>query len=107
LSAFFDTKKFCMEVRKQYPLANPSVVLREEFDDWALLFDPDANEIFAIDPVAVFIWKRLDGKRSCQAIVDELKKHCDDVPQDAYIYLNDFIRQLEERGLVGYESVSS
>ena len=23
------------------PIANPLVVLREEFDDWAVLFDPD------------------------------------------------------------------
>ena len=35
------------------PVANPMVVLREEFDDWALLFDPDTNDIFTIDPVSV------------------------------------------------------
>ena len=23
------------------PVANPLLVLREEFDDWAILFDPD------------------------------------------------------------------
>ncbi|MEI8348607.1 MAG: SynChlorMet cassette protein ScmD [Candidatus Omnitrophota bacterium] len=96
-----------METKKQNPLANPSIVLREEFDDWALLFDPDTNDIFAIDPVAVFIWKLLNGKRSCKAILEELKECCDDIPEDAGTYVNDFIRQLEERGLVGYESTQN
>ena len=44
------------------PLANPSLVLREEFDDWAVLFDPDTGDSFGLNPVSVFIFKRLDGR---------------------------------------------
>lgn len=93
-----------METKKYNPLANSSMVLREEFDDWALLLDPDTNDIFAIDPIGVFIWKRLDGKHSHEDILKELKKICDDMPEDAGNHVDDFIRQLEERGFVGYES---
>ncbi len=31
------------------PVANPSIVFREEFDDWALLFDPDTSESYGIN----------------------------------------------------------
>ena len=30
------------------PVANPLIVLREEFDDWAILFDPDTGNAFGL-----------------------------------------------------------
>ena len=42
-------------------IANPLMVLREEFDDWALLFDPDTSHSYGLNQVSVFIYKRLDG----------------------------------------------
>ncbi len=36
---------------KPIPVANPSVVLREEFDNRAILFDPDTGDAFGINPV--------------------------------------------------------
>ena len=84
-------------------IANPTIVLREEFDDWALLFDPDTSDIFTLDPVAVFIWKRLDGKHSKEDILEKLRQNCDGVPEDALIHIDNFIQDLLKRGLAGYE----
>jgi len=50
------------------PVANPLVVLREEFDDWAVLFDPDSGNAFGLNPLGVFIWKLLDGHRTIEDI---------------------------------------
>jgi SynChlorMet cassette protein ScmD len=66
------------------PIANPEVVLREEFDDWAVLFDPDSGEAFGLNPVGVFIWKRLDGKRTPAEIIGELRQQCDNVPDEGF-----------------------
>ncbi len=85
------------------PIANAELVLREEFDDWAILFDPDSGEAFGLNPVAVFIWKRLDGTRNAASILEELKKSCDEVPEDAGQHLEEFIKDLVSRGFVGYE----
>lgn len=85
------------------PLANPRIILREEFDDWAVLFDPDTGEGFGIDPVAVFYWKRLDGKRTKEQLLEELRQECTDVPGDASEHLDAFIERLERRGLVTVE----
>jgi len=85
------------------PLANPMVVFREEFDDWALLFEPNVGVSFGLNPVSAFIWKCLDGKHTIQDIVSELKDNCDDVPEDADIRVEKFIQNLIDNGLAGYE----
>ncbi len=85
------------------PIANSLIVLREEFDDWAILFDPDAGEGFGLNPVSVFIWKCLDGKHTVQDIMVELREDCKDMPEDAEKRVTDFIKDLIERGYAGYE----
>ncbi|OGL39093.1 MAG: SynChlorMet cassette protein ScmD, partial [Candidatus Schekmanbacteria bacterium GWA2_38_9] len=74
------------------PIANPMVVLREEFDDWAILFDPDSGNAFGINPVSVFVWKRLDGKHTVEDILKELRKSCETVPEDASEHIKEFIQ---------------
>ena len=59
--------------RTDRPIANPIVVLREEFDDWAVLFNPDTADAVGTNPVGVAVWKRMDGKRSLKEIVLEIK----------------------------------
>ena len=86
-----------------YPVANANMVLREEFDDWAVLFDPDSGDAFGMNPVGVFIWKRLDGSHTRDDILTELREECENVPGDADAHLNEFIDDLTKRGFVGYE----
>jgi SynChlorMet cassette protein ScmD len=88
---------------KDKPIANPLLVLREEFDDWAILFDPDTGDGFGLNPVSVFIWKRLDGKHTVKDILRELLEECEDAPENAEQEINEFIEELKEKGYVGYE----
>jgi SynChlorMet cassette protein ScmD len=86
------------------PTVNPMVVFREEFDDWAVLFDPDTGESYGLDPVSAFIWKKLDGKHDKKSILDNLEKECEGgIPKDAPKHVQDFLGDLEKRGLIGYE----
>ena len=86
------------------PVANSLVVLREEFDDWAVLFDPDSGNGFGLNPVGVFIWKCLDGEHSVQDILNDLHENCEDAPEEAGDHLKEFIQSLVEQGLAGYEN---
>ena len=90
-------------VEKKYPLANPLIVLREEFDDWAILFDPDTGNAFGLNPVGVFIWKLLDGKHSIPDILARMQESVEDVPPEAPADLEAWVRDLVSRGLAGYE----
>lgn len=88
-------------------LANPLIVLREEFDDWAILFDPDTGKAFGVNPVSVFIWQRLDGKHTLADILEELRANCQEVPEEAETHIQEFIEDLKSKGLAGYQFQAS
>jgi SynChlorMet cassette protein ScmD len=85
------------------PIANPNVVLREEFDDWAVLFNPDTADAIGTNPVGVAVWKRLDGTRSLADIVSEIKNSYEDTPDAAPQEIAAFVNTLAEKGFVGLE----
>jgi SynChlorMet cassette protein ScmD len=87
----------------RHPIANPSVVLREEFEDWAILYNPETADAVGINSMGVAIWKRMDGGRGIDAIVAEIQDAFDDVPDAAEEDISAFITDLIERGLAGYE----
>jgi SynChlorMet cassette protein ScmD len=85
------------------PIANPVVVLREEFDDWAILFNPDTANAFGINPVGVSVWKILDGKHDLTAIVSAVSEEFADVPDSVTDDLGGFVDDLVKQGFAGYE----
>ena len=85
------------------PVANPIVVLREEFDDWAVLFNPDTAEAIGINPIGVAIWKLMDGERKLEEIVTKIKDRFVDVPETALEEVTTFVGNLAESGFVGYD----
>lgn len=89
------------------PLANPIAVLREEFDDWAVLFNPDTAEAICLDPVGVAVWKRLDGRRTLEQIARELEDDFSEVPATAAQDLGAFVADLTESGFIGHEVAST
>ncbi len=85
------------------PITNPIVVLREEFDDWAVLFNPETADAVGINPVGVVIWKLMNGQRGIDGLVGEIEKHFADVPDTAIEDITAFVNDLAERGFIGYE----
>ena len=83
------------------PIANPFVVLREEFDDWAVLFNPDTADAVGINPTGVAIWKQLDGSRTVDAVVAQVRDRFADVPTGADAEITAFVEDLAGRGFVG------
>ena len=85
------------------PIANPLVVLREEFDDWAILFDPDTGDAFGLNPTGVYLWKLLDGAHSIDDMLESLRQDAEGIPDEVYDHLSEFIAELVKQGLAGYE----
>ena len=85
------------------PIANPIVVLRKEFDDWAVLFNPDTAEAVGVNPVGVAIWEMLTGKNSVADITARINRDFSEVPGSAAKEIKTFIDDLSERGFVGSE----
>ena len=84
------------------PVARPEVVLREESDDWAILFDPDTGDVFGLDPVGVLVWRHMDGSRSLGEITHALSGSVDGLPPDAEKQVGLFVQELVRHGLVRY-----
>ena len=84
------------------PVANPLIVLREEFDDWAILFNPDTGEAHALNPTSVMIWKLLDGKHDIDSIVTHIRNNCTDVSDSVEKDVQDFIELLLQNGYAGH-----
>ena len=91
-----------LKSKDKKPLANPAAVLREEFDDWALLFDQEINDAYGLNPVSVIIWKCLDGKHSIKDIVEVVHERCNNIPKEVEKHIQSFIGELAKKGLVGY-----
>ena len=89
--------------KKYLPVSH--AVLRQEGNEWGILFDADNGEGFAVDPVAVFIWKQLDGKKTVGDIIHLIKQNFIGAPDDVTIACNcnEFINQLVEQKLVTVE----
>lgn len=77
---------------------NEQIILREEFDDWALLFNPDTGKVFGVNQVAAAIWKLIDGTRTLEDISAEIKLLCPDAPDAIHDDIEEFLSKTEEIG---------
>jgi SynChlorMet cassette protein ScmD len=84
-------------------MVNPVCVLREEFDDWAVLFNPDTGDALGISPVGVLVWKLLDRSSEVGEIVARIRESFDDIPEGVESEIEAFVKRLADRGFVGYD----
>ena len=89
--------------QKDMPVANPLLVLREEFDGRTVLFDPDTGNGFDLNPVGVFVFNCLDGKHTLKDIYFELCQNFDEVPENAEEDVAGFVEVLLKKGYAGFE----
>jgi SynChlorMet cassette protein ScmD len=87
------------------PIVNPSIVLREEFDDWAILYDPDTGDAYGINPTGAYIWKRLDGRHTVNEVLSDLNTDYTGVPENVTECVDTFIKELASHGMVGTEAI--
>ena len=84
-----------------YLIANPDVVLREEEDEAALLFDPDTGAVHILNSTAVAVWQLLDGKRDLSQIMADLHEEFDGMDDTAEGQVVELLNHLMSIGAVG------
>ena len=84
---------------------NPSAVFREEFDNSAILFNPDNGDIFSLNATGKVIWKALaEGCADEAEVLKKLAAACDaPLPESAANDVGEFIAALKEKGFVADE----
>ena len=79
------------------PVSGSDVILREDFDDWAVLFQPLTGEAIGIGPVGVAIWKKLDGSRTLADLAAEIEAQCEASPDTVLEDTLAFVNELQQR----------
>ena len=64
------------------PSVLPQISLREELDDWALLFNPDTGKAVGLTPTGVTIWRCLAAGNNLSGIIQALTDEFDPIPED-------------------------
>ena len=82
--------------------ANPQVILREEFDNAHVLFDPDTGAMFGINAIGVLVWNHLDGRHNLDDLTEIVVANCESPPPEAKIHIEAFTRTALELGLAGH-----
>ena len=83
-------------------MANPSVMLHEGFDDYAVLYHPETNQSFGLNPLGLLIWKMLDRERPVGEIITAIRERCEAVPEDMEADVESFLNELLDCGFAGY-----
>ena len=91
-----------MQAGIEVPKAKNGVVLREEFEDCSLLFDPSSGRGYCINAVATQIWKALKAGGTLeeirQSIADAFRDSPPNPDADIAAFLDEIVREgLAER----------
>jgi hypothetical protein len=65
----------------QHYAVNPEVVVREKDSHGALLFNPDTNQLRAINETGFFIWSLCDGSRNIDSLAQAIRDAYEGVPE--------------------------
>lgn len=80
--------------------ANPGITLQEEPDRWGLLYDPNRDFSFSINPECVFLWKQLKYQTTINGISAKIKEHFTHVPMEIEKDVTQLIKRLLKAGFV-------
>ena len=88
-------------VRKWY--IAPNVVLREEADEWGILFDPDTGASVALNPIAVTMFKAMQKSQSVDKVEKAVRDEFDEVPETLKDDIADLVEALAKDGFIGFQ----
>ena len=82
-------------------ITNPNMVLREEEEETAFLFNPDTGAIHILNATSVAIWKLLDGERDLPQIMRDLREQFDELDVAAEAQVVELLNDLLAIGAIG------
>ena len=80
-----------------------NVVLREEADDWGVLFDPDTGNSVALNPVAITMFKAMQKRQDIDSVISAVYEEYEEVPETLDQDIIDLIDTLVQGGFIGFE----
>ena len=82
----------------------PNIVLREEADDWGILFDPDTGNSVVLNPVAISMFKAMRKTQDIDGVAAAIRAEYTDIPESLKEDITTFVNSLAENGFIGFEA---
>ena len=84
---------------------SPNIVLREEADDWGILFDPDTGNSVVLNPVAISMFKAMRKTQDPAKVTAMIREEYDDIPETLESDFSELVEKLAQYGFIGFEHV--
>ena len=85
------------------PICNPAHAMREAEQGWTTLVNLDRAMGIALNETGLFIWQKIDGKRTVSEIIAEIKAYFSDAPPSVEEDSLALLETLRDAGLIGFE----
>ncbi len=80
---------------------NSRLLMREEGEEGALLFDPDTGMVRLLNSTAAAIYELIDGRRTVSEMAEVLRRRYDEFDADAEIQVVGLLDGWYQSGIVG------
>jgi len=80
-------------------IAKQGIVLKKEDDDWGLLYNPETDTSFALNPVSTLIWEAIKSERSIEDLIVIIRKACVNVPDNMENDIFEYVKHLAYKEL--------
>ena len=77
-----------------------SVELKQEYEDWGILFNTETNQGIVVNLVGMMIWEALGEGNDLAGITASLKNEFEDVPETLAEDVLEFLGELIQAGVV-------
>ncbi len=79
----------------------PDVQVQHDFNDHAVVYDPEKSVAFSMNEIGSLIWKALEEKGTIEHCVEVLQEKYEDAPDNLDVIVTNYVDTLIQRGLVG------
>jgi len=100
-----------MTESKKNEISSQSVVFRkvdfflqEESDNWGLAYDSEMDRSFSVNPLSIFILKQIEYEIAVHEIIEKIKEHFINVPDEVEKDVIEFLTNLYNNGYITIEN---
>ena len=83
-------------------IVNPAVIIRDDFEDFGIIYNPETDKSYSINQTGVEILKHIQSQTPIPEIADKLRENFSEVPDDISGRVDMFIKTLIDKGLLFY-----
>lgn len=79
----------------------PEIVFRDDFQDDALLFDPETDKAYRLNRTGVLVWQALESGATVEEVIERVRAKTSEHPSTLDADVRAFFMLLQDKALIG------